>query len=870
MIRYYLLLVFSCLMSLPAVAQTFKGRIVDEKANPVPYVSLYIHELSAGLVSDVDGRFHTTLKTGTYTCEVSCIGYVSQKFPIQVPASGLEKDIVLVERVYELGEVNVNRGGEDPAYAIMRQVIANAPYYRQQVKSYKGGTYLKGTGKVKEIPAILKLSKEVRKESKEIMGKLFVLEEQREVEFVAPNTWKSQVKAYRNSFPESMNAKVGITSFNLYTPTLFGKVSPLAVGAFSYYRFRLDGCYVEGSHVVNKIRVIPKTESPKLLSGYIYIIEDLWCLSSAEISLTGALQATIKATCKEVQPSVFLPTSVSMECKVSVMGLRAEASYLAALHYSALEVNKQLSGTWGTKESTATSRPLTKKQEKIQKQIEELTQKDDLSMRDAYQLSKLLTHSIQEADTLRPEHKFERRTAGSDTSVETDSLAGKRDSLYWAHVRSVPLKPEEIESYKRKELLSKDSLKSHGMSPDGQGEIGVSARPGVAAGILFGHTFRSKDKKNWLQIKGLDAWIPQYNFVDGYWIGPTISVGRRFSPASALHLTSHAYYTTARKTVVGYGDLVLEYAPHRLGKMTVSGGSLSADYNGESGEPLIINTLSTLLFARNDVKFYDKKYISFNNEIEIANSLLFSAGFTWQRRKSLENHRSTSYFGKTGSSNTPGNETFTPMPANELLKASFALEYTPAHYYRMSQGKKVYDSSRWPTFTLGYERAFLQGGEALSPTFHRVEFTARQQVEFGMFNTVQWMLNGGLFHDAENIQFPDYKHFAATRFPLAGRAFSDGFFLLDNYKYSTATRWAQAGITWNTPYLLLKRLPFFRKKAWDESLHLRSLVVYGRDPYTEVGYSVGLVNLMRIGVFAAFERCKYQSVGVSVALTLPK
>lgn len=43
---------------------------------------------------------------------------------------------------------------------------------------------------MKTIPAILKLSKEVRKESKEFLGKLFVMEEQRVVTFKAPSTWE--------------------------------------------------------------------------------------------------------------------------------------------------------------------------------------------------------------------------------------------------------------------------------------------------------------------------------------------------------------------------------------------------------------------------------------------------------------------------------------------------------------------------------------------------------------------------------------------------------------------------------------------------------------------------------------------------------
>lgn len=44
-------------------------------------------------------------------------------------------------------EVNVVKGAEDPACSVMRKAIANAPYYRTQVKGFRAGTYLKGTGK---------------------------------------------------------------------------------------------------------------------------------------------------------------------------------------------------------------------------------------------------------------------------------------------------------------------------------------------------------------------------------------------------------------------------------------------------------------------------------------------------------------------------------------------------------------------------------------------------------------------------------------------------------------------------------------------------------------------------------------------------
>ena len=170
MMKRYIAFVLICSFTISLWAQTFKGRVVDFAGNPIPYAALYLKELKTGFTTDDNGCFQTSLQPGQYTCEVSSLGFAGQTFSFSISTGDLEKNIVLSEQVYSLREVNVVKGAEDPACSVMRKAIANAPYYRTQVKGFRAGTYLKGTGKMKTIPAILKLSKEVRKESKELLG----------------------------------------------------------------------------------------------------------------------------------------------------------------------------------------------------------------------------------------------------------------------------------------------------------------------------------------------------------------------------------------------------------------------------------------------------------------------------------------------------------------------------------------------------------------------------------------------------------------------------------------------------------------------------------------------------------------------------
>lgn len=460
-------------------------------------------------------------------------------------------------------------------------------------------------------------------------------------------------------------------------------------------------------------------------------------------------------------------------------------------------------------------------------------------------------------------HKFERPARIGRKDTQVDSLADKRDSLYWTTIRSVPLRLEEVQSYQYKE--EKIALKD--LSPGEKSEK-KTAFGQVLNTIMWGKTFRTSNKNAWLTLPGLSAYIPEYNFVDGFWLGVKLKTGVKLSESSTLRFVPSFYYTTARRNWIGQGELTLDYAPRNRGYLSLSGGLLSADYNSESGESRLINSMSSSLFGHNHLKLYENTFFTVDHAIEPANGLLFSSSLSWQRRKMLDNHIRKSWFKRDAEPNIPENTAFRPMPENDILKASFDLEYTPAHYYHMSQGKKVYEASRYPTFALKYDRAFPMSGSRYLTSYHLMQFSAKQKIEFGMFNRLYWSVNAGSFFDAKNLQFPDFKHFASTRILVTERSFDTGFSLLDNYVLSTNTRWAQANVSWYTPYLLLKHLPFLSRKAFDEALHLRSIVIYGRRPYTEIGYSIGFSDMARIGVFAGFDCLKFHSVGVSLSLPL--
>ncbi len=123
---------------------------------------------------------------------------------------------------------------------------------------------------------------------------------------------------------------------------------------------------------------------------------------------------------------------------------------------------------------------------------------------------------------------------------------------------------------------------------------------------------------------------------------------------------------------------------------------------------------------------------------------------------------------------------------------------------------------------------------------------------------------------SKKLYTPDYNYFATSPLFISNHSFDNSFQFLNNYTYSNRN-WLEAHSNLNSEYLILKRLPFLQTQQFNESLHL-SMLWSQQFPtsYVEAGYSVGINNLGRVGVFAGFNGMKYEKLEVKLSLTLLK
>jgi hypothetical protein len=147
-----LLLVFLGL-SLSVFSQQFSisGKITDENNKPIPFASVYIKSTTKGVSANSDGAYQLLLNAGTYNLQFKAVGYTQQTQQVTL-TQNQQIDISLKTETYQLKDITIHAGGEDPAYAIIRKAIKKRKIYLNEVKAYTCDIYIKGMQKLLAAP----------------------------------------------------------------------------------------------------------------------------------------------------------------------------------------------------------------------------------------------------------------------------------------------------------------------------------------------------------------------------------------------------------------------------------------------------------------------------------------------------------------------------------------------------------------------------------------------------------------------------------------------------------------------------------------------------------------------------------------------
>ena len=396
-------------------AQILKGKITNQSGNPVQYSTVYIQELRQGTTSNTKGDYEIKLPAGKYTVVYQSLGFQPVYVNITLSDKTVTKDVILPIQYYEIPEVRISASGEDPAYIIMRKVIGMAPYYLNNVSHYKADVYLKGNLVINKIPKLLQKSMKVgsdnrgtsvsagsKPKSEEKLlkaGDSFLMESFNEIEFTAPDKYFQKMISYNSTFPAEGNeiSPMSFIQASFYQPVLAEMaISPLASNAFSHYNFKYLGASQQGEYTINKIQVIPKRKSQQLFDGTIYIIEDLWCLQSVDLTNENLIgKVRIQQLYIPVQDEIWMPVSHKFEINISIIGFKADVGYGSSVKYVevkpniSLEKPKSITTDYSGRAVSIRNASDTVVS-KSKQQINKILEKDQLSNRDMIKLARLM------------------------------------------------------------------------------------------------------------------------------------------------------------------------------------------------------------------------------------------------------------------------------------------------------------------------------------------------------------------------------------------------------------------------------------------------------------------------------------------------
>lgn len=142
---------------------TLTGKVTDEKGNPLPGASVFLHDVKAGAIADAEGNYKTApINRGSYLVEVTYQGFASQIVPVTLNGNtfknftlnttAVEQEAVTVTGVSSATRV---RNSPQPVSLVKRtELLQNASTNLINALVRKGGVSVITTGPAISKPVI--------------------------------------------------------------------------------------------------------------------------------------------------------------------------------------------------------------------------------------------------------------------------------------------------------------------------------------------------------------------------------------------------------------------------------------------------------------------------------------------------------------------------------------------------------------------------------------------------------------------------------------------------------------------------------------------------------------------------------------------
>lgn len=801
------------------LANTIRGVVKDSRGNVLPFSSILLKGGIKGTTANSRGEYSLQVETGDYVLVCQHIGYKTEEKKVTVNKKEMELDFELQEQQYDLKEVVVKNGSEDPAYEIIRQTIKKREAHLNEIKKFSCQVYIKGQMQLRNYP-------------KKFMGEVVDFEdgEGGTVDKKKGDTSKRKMiflsETIANYSVDGDKKKIDVVStrvsgnsngFGLGNPQIIsfyeniipmgslnlrGFISPIAKNALAYYKYKFEGTFYENGKAINRIKVIPKRKYEPLFSGYVNIIDDEWRLQNVQLTIL-----------KE-NGMQFLDT------------LTIEQLYVP------------LKNVWVIKQQVI------------------------------YPAGKLLGFDffgsfVQVYSQFNIEPVFAKKYFGSTFMKFFDS-SNKKTLHYWDSIRPVPLLAAEAKDY-----VKKDSLEQLRKSPKYLDSLD-KRRNKITFGklVLTGQNFEKEKRKENLSFDPL-IWLTglYYSSVEGRLIDYSIHYTKQYKGRERLSINPNFRYGFSNKHFNTYINSSYRFGKKYVSTISISGGQKVFQFNNDNPISEINNTISTHYWQHNYMKTYEAGFgkIDYTKAFGDGFTASFSAQF--QDRKPLEN-AIDSLRGKLFTPNYPTELESSNIKAHRAFITSFGLSWRPGAKYIEFPDGKVNIGSRYPTFNL----LITQGVNGLLGSdvdYTKWNVSMNDNLNFKLGGLFSYHIEAGGFLNANKTFVPDYQHYLGNQTAIASQYLSS-FQLLPYYRFSnTESFYTAAHAEYHLNGLLTNKIPGFKKLNLFLVAGTNILQINNHSNYYEAFLSIeNILKVARIDVVQGYQKNSNTVTGIRFSTPL--
>ena len=696
--------------------------------------------------------------------------------------------------------------------SILNNIFEFSPFYSRIVDEYKADLYLKGRVKVHKsnklvryIPSMFRLEKGVND---------YIIESLSEMHYTAPDIYNRKVKAMSSTFPRNNGELTDLTDFlnmNIYSSSIMTDklLSPLDKESAKYYTYLLDTITRVSDNQMYKIRVIPKFKGTQLVSGYIWISDEIWTIR--EVFFEGKfemIEFKLRNIMGEEGNEEFLPVKLNLDINFKFMGNHLEMNADAWVKYNMVQFYK---GGERRKSQKKHSHDLT-------------------------EFYRLTTDSIQ---MTTDKEKF--------NSLRPIPLSPEEDSLYHQY----QLRQDTIKLVQPIEDKEKKSAEFWGQL----GDVLISSYNVNLAGL---GSVKCSPLINPVML--------DYSHSRGVSYRQRFKFNKLFPDDKLLRIVPQIGYNFTKKELYVKGDLEFQYLPEKLGGIEVSAGNGNRIYSSVVLDKLKALPDSSFNFNEMELDYFKDVYLNVFHNIEPVNGLLIKAGVSvhWRHLMDKSRLQLKDFMDQAGGGLL---QNLDIRSEYNSFAPRIRIEWTPGMYYYMNGRRKMNVGSGMPTFILDYERGF-KGLFNSNDEHERVEFDVQQKISLNQIRTISYRAGFGMFTRMDNIYFVDFANFSRSNLPEGWNDEIGGTFqLLDRRWYNSSRQYWRGHVAYESPFIILRPFNRWLGMIQQERLYGGILFMPHLNPYMEMGYGIG-THIFDAGIFVSSINGKFDTVGFKFTFEL--